>query len=233
MLHVLFTSFLSIFTLFILTKLMGNRTIAQLSMFDYINGITIGSIASELATSLKDDYKRPLLAMIIYSVTSIMIAVLTNKSIFLRRILTGKPIILLNDGKFYRESMKKARIDINEFLTQCRNNGYFDVSKIQTAILETNGRISFIPVSSDKPVTLSDMGISKVQEKVTANIIIDGLLLKDNLKYIGKDINWLNSKLMEYNINDYKNVFLATCDFYGNINFYQKLNSKSDLKVLE
>lgn len=233
MLHVLFTSFLSIFTLFILTKLMGNRTIAQLSMFDYINGITIGSIASELATSVKEDYKKPLLAMIIYSVTSIMIAVLTDKSIFLRRVLTGKPIILLDDGKFYRESMKKARIDINEFLTQCRNNGYFDVSKIQTAILETNGSISFIPVSSEKTVTLSDMGISKVQEKVTANIIIDGLLLKDNLKYIGKDINWLNSKLMEYNINDYKNVFLATCDFYGNINFYQKLNSKSDLKVLE
>ena len=135
----------SLVILFLLTKLMGNREISQLTMFDYIVGITIGSIAAEMSTSLENNFIEPVVAMLIYGIVSFSISFFTCKSLNMRRFFTGKAKILLDNGKLYRKNFKSAKLDINEFLMECRINGYFNLSDIQTAILEPNGRISFLP----------------------------------------------------------------------------------------
>ena len=134
-LHIILTSLGSIVVLFILTKLMGYRQMSQLSMFDYINGITIGSIAAEMATSLEDSVMPPVVAMIVYALVAILLSTLSEKSIFLRRFIVGKSIILLNNGKLYYKNLKKARLDLGEFLIQCRINGYYDLGQLQTLSL--------------------------------------------------------------------------------------------------
>ena len=118
--HILFTSLFSIIVLFLLAKLMGNRQVSQMSMFDYVNGITIGSIAAEFATSLEDDYWMPLTAMVVYGVTAALISYITCKSMAARKFINGKPVVLYENGKLYEKNLAAAKLDINEFLTQCR-----------------------------------------------------------------------------------------------------------------
>ena len=142
------SSLLSIAVLFLLAKLMGTKQVSQMTMFDYVVGITIGSIAAELATELEEPL-RPLTALIVYGVTAFVISILTNKFLKVRSIVTGKPLVLLENGVIYRENLKKARLDLNEFLTYCRIGGWFDLNQLQTAVLEHNGVVSFLPKEKD------------------------------------------------------------------------------------
>ena len=118
-------SFGSVIFLFILTKLMGNKEMSQLSMFDYIIGITIGSIAAEMSTALVDDFMQPVIAMAVYAIVSIIISILSYKSIKVRRIISGNSLILLYNGELYHDNLKKAKLDLNEFLMQCRTARLF------------------------------------------------------------------------------------------------------------
>lgn len=217
----------SLVILFLLTKLMGNREISQLTMFDYIVGITIGSIAAEMSTSLENNFIEPVVAMLIYGIVSFSISFFTCKSLNMRRFFTGRAKILLDNGKLYRKNFKSAKLDLNEFLMECRINGYFNLSDIQTAILEPNGRISFLPKSLKRPATPEDLNLSPSKENIVYNIILDGVLLKENLEKSGNNINWLENNLKKQGISDIKKIFLATCDNQNNLSVYVKLDKKN------
>lgn len=229
---VFYQSLLSIIALFVLTKLMGYKQMSQLSMFDYVNGITIGSIAAEMATDLEGNYLKPLLAMIVYAIFVILLAKAAQRFIPLRRIVNGKAIMLYQNGSIYNENLKKAKMDVDEFLVQCRVNGYFDLSQIEAAILEPNGQISFLPVSAERPATPKDLGIAPPQEEIFANVIVDGHILEHNLKHAGKDRNWLNQQLEGQNVKKLEDVFLAVCDKQGNFHVFPKVNHLVDKDML-
>ena len=117
---------------------------SEMSMFDYISGITIGSIAAEMATAPDSSFLEPLTAMIVYGLLTAFLAFITGKNMKIRHFISGSPYILFNDGHLYEGNFKKGHIDLSEFLVQCRLNGFFDLKELQTAILEENGRISFL-----------------------------------------------------------------------------------------
>lgn len=224
-LKIIALSLSSFIVLFILTKLMGNREMSQLSMFDYITSITIGSIAAEMATSLENDFTEPLVAMIIYAIGAIAISILGNHSIKARRIISSPTLILYDNSKIYFKNLKKAKMDINEFLMQCRTNGYFNLSDIQTAILEPNGKISFIPNSLKRPATPEDLSLNAKQEFLVTNIIIDGKVLEENLKNTGNNLKWLHDNLEKQNAGRIENIILATCDKDNNLSVYKKISN--------
>ena len=203
LLKIVWLSLGSLLTLFILTKLMGNKEMSQLSMFDYIIGITIGSI---------------------------IISFVSYKSLKLNRFLTGPSLILLDNGEIYRKNLKKAKLDITEFLMQCRTSGYFNLSDIQTAILEPNGKISFLPKAEKRPINPSDMNISVPVDKVVVNVILDGIVLKENLYHTGNDELWLEKQLVSQGIQNVNDIYLATCDCNNNLSIYLKkdLENKHD-----
>lgn len=232
LLYILCTSVGSLLMLFILTKLMGNKQMSQLSLFDYIVGITIGSIAAEMATNL-EEFEKPLLAMIVYALISILISYANYKSIALRRFLTGKSLVLFEDGKLYEGNLKKARIDVNEFLMQCRNQGYFNIATLQTAVLEPNGKISFLPLSDQRPATPKDMNITPPKEKPTINVVIDGQILHENLMFAGKNEEWLNKQLKSQHVQSVSDIFLATCDHEGQLTVYPKIKRQMKKDVFE
>lgn len=223
--RVILTSFLSLAVLFFLTKLMGYRQMSQLSMFDYINGITIGSIAAEMATT--DETLIPLTAMIIYTLTIICFSFISNKSIAFRRFVEGSPLILFNEGKIYKENLKKAKIDISEFLVQCRTNGYFDLADIQTAILECNGKISFLVCNTKRPINPEDMNITPKYDKLVSNVIMDGNVMLENLKHTGNNEKWLHDELHAKGCTSLSEIALATCDCYNSLSVYKKCNYKT------
>lgn len=226
-LYIIALSLGSLIALFILTKLMGYRQMSQMSMFDYINGITIGSIAAEMATSLEENFAQPLTAMIVYALAALFLSWLGTKSIRARKLIEGKPVILLNKGTLYEKNLKKAKLDISEFLVQCRINGYFDLSNLETAILEGNGKISFLPKAANRPMTPNDLQLAPKQDYMVANIIIDGKVMIKNLQHTGNDMKWLNNQLKGKGAKRIEDILLATCDKENTVTVYFK---NSDVK---
>lgn len=216
-----FTSIFSYLSLFLLTKLMGHKQISQLDFFDYITGITIGSIAAEFATELETPWK-PMLAMVIYAVATVLLGVIARKFPRTRKYLNGTSRIIMNNGKLNRENLKKSKLDINEFLVMCREQGYFDLSSIQTALFEYNGKLTILPNSLRRPTTPEDFQLQPEQETLFAEVIMDGRIVEKNLRNIGFDLNWLSKQLEKHGIRSPKEVFLAVCDKNQNISIYKK-----------
>lgn len=231
--YIIVLSFGSIITLFILTKLMGYRQMSEMSMFDYINGITIGSIAAEMATSLEKDWWLPLTAMIVYALAAIVLSYISVKSMAARRVISGKPLILMDHDTIYEKNLLKGKIDLSEMLLQCRVNGYFNLSDLQTIILEPNGRMSFLPKSEKRPVIPEDLTLAPEQEFLVANVIIDGHIMEKNLQHAGKDTQWLNKQMQIRNISNLGDILLATCDLNNQVTFYRKTHQEMTRDILD
>ena len=202
------TALLSIVVLFLLAKLMGTKQVSQMTMFDYVVGITIGSVAAELATELEEPAK-PLTALIIYGIMAVLISILTNKSIKARAVVTGKPLVLLENGVIYRKNLKKARLDLNEFLTYCRIGGWLGLHQLQSAVLEHNGVVSFLPKETDRPATPMDLHLDPKQSQVQTPFVMDGKLLPDNIHQAGKEEAWVHRALLRQGYKDESGVLLA------------------------
>lgn len=226
-LKVIILSIVSELFLFILTKFMGNKEISQLSMFDYVIGITIGSIAAEMSTALESDYMQPLIAMAVYAIIAVIISIACEKSLKARRFIYGNSLVLLNNGKLYRKNFKTAKLDLNEFLVQCRVNGYFNLADIKIAILEANGKISFLPKSTNRPTTPSDFNITPPPASLDINLIIDGKILRENLKNSGHDEVWLQKELVSQGFDKPEQIFLATLDNQNNLSIYENTDLKN------
>ena len=215
----LLTSLGSLVLLFLLCKLMGNKQISQLSMFDYIIGISIGSIAAEMATELESPAK-PALAMVVYALVAFSISVLTSRSVRARKIFTGKPILLMDGGVIFRKNFQKARLDLSDFLTLCRIQGYHNIADVQTAILEENGTISFLPKAEARPVQPRDLQNYPKQETVLTNVVIDGVPLPRTLRALGHDEKWLLAQLKLLGYTSPKQIFLAVCSEDGKLTVF-------------
>lgn len=211
--------------LFLIAKFIGHKQIAQLDFFDYITGITIGSIAAEMATELEEPWK-PFTAMVIYGGITLLLSTISIRFPKTRKYLNGTPTILMDHGKLYHENLKKAKLDLSEFMVMCRQQGYFDLTSIQTAIFEYNGKLTILPVSSQRPVTPNDMNLAPEQELLFTEIIMDGHILEDNLKRMGLDLAWLDKQLKQRHVHSAKDVFLAVCDRNLKFVLYEKSSAK-------
>ena len=205
---VILTALLSVASLFIITKIMGHKQVAQLDFFDYVSGITIGSIGAELATELEKPYK-PLIALAIYGLASLLLNLLAHKIPRTRKYINGTPTILMNDGNFYRKNLKKAKLDLSEFMLLCREQGYFDLDEIQTAIFEHNGKLSILPKAANRPVTPDDLKITAKATHLGVEVIMDGRVMGENLSRMGRDVNWLTKQLNIQGCKDAKEIFLG------------------------
>lgn len=219
---VIVLSVVSIVALFFSTKIIGNKEMSELSMFDYINSITIGSIAAEMATALETDFYFPLIAIAVYTIMIFVIARLTEKNMKCRRFFAGRSILLMENGKLYQKNFRTAKLDINDFLTQCRINGYFNLDDIDTAVFESTGKISFLPKAKARPATTQEMGLAVPQDKLTTTVILDGHIMELNLKHTGNNRKWLENELQKQKINNINDVFYASCDSDNVLSVFKK-----------
>ena len=205
---IILTTILSVASLFAIAKMMGHKQVAQLDFFDYISGITIGSIAAELATDLEAPWKA-LIALVIYGLISVGLGLFAHKFPRTRKYINGTPTIVMSGGKIYRENLKKAKLDLSEFLLLCREQGYFDLDEISVAIFEHNGKLSILPKASSRPATPSDIGISAKATHIGTELIMDGRVMGENLTRLGKDERWLEKQLKLLGYKDPTSVFLG------------------------
>lgn len=222
LLLVIFRTILVLVILFVLTRIMGKKQVSQMNIYDYIIGITMGSIAADISLDIEKGIVSGILSLVIYGLSGALVTYLTLKNIRIRRFINGVPTILINKGKIIDTNLKREGIDINDLEEEARQNGYFDLSKINYAVLEISGKISFLGKASDSMVTKKDMKIKAHDEEINANVIIDGVLLEDNLKAMKKDVTWLDKELSKRGYNDYKSILLMTLDNMGKVNIFDK-----------
>ena len=194
--------------LFITTKLMGHKQVAQLDFFDYVSGITIGSIGAELATELESP-ERPLIALGVYALVALSLNLAARKIPAARKYINGAPTLLISGGRIRRDSLRRAKLDLSELMLLCRERGYFDLDEIEAAVFEHNGLLSVLPKSADRPATPKDLGIETAKAQLGIELIMDGRLLAQNLALIGRDERWLAARLRACGHRNRKSILLA------------------------
>ncbi len=185
---VLIDSAVAFVYLFVISKLLGKKQIAQLEFIDYAVGISLGSIAAEMATNTETPFYYFLIAMTIFFALAFAVAIIGRKCTFLKRVLKGKPATLIYDGKIDYKQLKKSNIDVNDLLSMLREKGYFDISDVAYAIFEPSGELSVMPTGAQKPLVMQDFDKEKIEKAELANVLIaDGTVSHSGLSEIDKN----------------------------------------------
>lgn len=225
--NICFRTILVLIILFFITKMMGKKQISELNFFDYVVGITIGSIAADISLDIEKNMIAGIAALFIYGFISYIISFVSIKSILARRFFIGVPTVLVEKGKIIESGLKKSKIDVNDLLMVARENGYFNLDEIDYALMEVNGNISFLPKEKEKPVTKKDIKIKCSNEGLTVNAIIDSKYMVNNMKAINKDKEWLDHELKVNGYDNYDNILLAMINNNYKVTIYEK-NVKPD-----
>ena len=223
---------ISLIALFLITKLLGKKQVSQLSLFDYVIGISIGNFAAEISVSLDEPFLYGLLSILIFGLVAYLVSIVTMKSIKLRRFFIGVPTPIIQNGKLLEHSLKKEKLDINDLLEECRNEGYFDISEIEYALLEANGKLSILPKAEYKSPTVGDLKLKLQKQGLSVNVIIDGKIMEENLNNINKSKEWL---LKELKVKGYaiQNILLATINVNDKLIIYERNLNEKIVNVLE
>lgn len=219
--YIVILSVVSLAVLFIITKVIGFRQISEMSFFDYVIGITIGSIAAEMSTNIDLEWWKGITAMAVYGIIGVILSLLSQKSIAARKIISGKPIILIEKGKISKKNMKKARIELDDLLSSARGNGYFNLSDIDYAIMETTGKISFQPVGQKRNLNPKDFNFAPQNEGLYINIIMDGNIIEDNLSVAGITKKELGNMLKARG-EKVEDIILGTIDSNKQLSIFKK-----------
>lgn len=231
LLDVILRCLVSLITLFLVTKMIGKKQVSQFSLFDYVIGISIGNFAAEMAINLESSYLHGTVAVIVFGLVAYLVSLITMKSLKIRKYIIGDPNILIKDGKILYNSLKKSKFDINDLLEEARINGYFDISDIDYALMEANGKISFLPKIDSQTPKNKNLKLKPNKKGLCINLIIDGQIIEGALKDINKEEKWL---IHEIKVKGFKleDVILATIDLQNNLKVYGKNVNDESYNVL-
>lgn len=221
-LQVAFRTIVFLIILFLMTKIMGKKQVSQLNIFDYIVGITIGSLVADISLDVEKSFFLGIVTVVIYGLFDTIISFLAIKSMRFRRFFEGTPTTIVENGKIIEKGLKKVKFNVNDLLVEARNAGYFNLEEIEYAIMESNGKISFLPTDKAKPVTKKDMNLKVNKASLVANVIIDGNIMEHNLQVMAKDKKWLLQNLSILGYKKIENILLATLDNNEKIVVYEK-----------
>lgn len=211
---------LTFIVLFTLARIMGRKEISQMTFFNFVSAIAIGSIAANLAVSQNLSIRNGVLALAGWTVYTLIMDFIDIKSIRGRKVTTGDPIIVIKEGKIIESAMRKSRLDLDSLNTMLRQKNIFSLADVDYAIFETNGKVSVMPKESKQPLTKGDMNLSTMKNKVypiATEVISDGNVLTNNLSKLNLDRNWLDQQLKQANIDSVEDVFYAEVQQDGSL----------------
>jgi len=205
------------FSLLIFAKILGKQQISQLSFFDYVLGITIGSIAASLTTDLSSRAWPHFVGLLTWALLGYVMEYITLKWRYASKYIDGEPTIVIMNGKIMENALRKMKYKISDIMGLLRNKDVFDLSQVDFAIIETNGQLSVLKKPEYEPLTPKDMSILKAPTGISTELIYDGILMHQNLKQLNKTEKWLMDQLKMHEIKDISEVFLATLTPSGSL----------------
>ncbi|MDQ0719998.1 uncharacterized membrane protein YcaP (DUF421 family) [Paenibacillus sp. W4I10] len=202
-------SIIAFLTLIIYTRVLGKQQMGNLTYFDYINGITIGSIAGTFATDLSSKAWIHFVALTIFTLITIIFQFITMKSRTLSKLMDSDPTLVIQNGKILEQNLHKMRVKFDELTVMLRQKDVFDITTLDYAIMEPDGSLSVVLKPEHQPVTAKDMHMHPPKSKLMTELIIDGVLIKQNLYERHKDIQWLTEQLKKKKVTIQDIAFAA------------------------
>lgn len=210
------------FALVLIMRLLGKRQLGEMELSEFV----VAALIADLASHPLQDIGIPMINGLVPIVTlfccEVLISGIAMKNIRLRTLLFGKPSMLVEKGKIKQREMKKNRFTTDELMEELRNQGYLDISAVEYAVLETDGRLSVIPYPSESPVTPSQLKIEAEDKGYPVVVISDGHVIESNLRLVGRDMNWLKKRLAALGVKNTETVFLMTVNSAGQVYFAPK-----------
>jgi uncharacterized membrane protein YcaP (DUF421 family) len=214
---VIIRSFMAFFSLLVFIRIIGKQQMTELTFFDYIVGITIGSIASTLSVQVNQNTLATLVGMAIWSLLPLLLAFLCLHNAAIRKLVEGEATVVIENGKILDDHLKKIRISTDDLISELRAQGVFNIADVEFALFESNGKLSVQKKPQKQPVTPGDLNIATKYQGLPTNLIDDGILLEDALRSLNLTKAWLHSQLMKHNIDDIEQIALAQLDTSGKL----------------
>ncbi len=214
---VVIRSVISFFVLLLLVRLMGKQQVSQLTFFDYIVGITIGSIAGTLSVQVNENTLATLAGMGTWTILAILLAILGIHNTWIRKVVDGEATVVIENGKILEGNLKRIRIPIDGLISELRAKDVFSIADVEFALFEPGGKISVQKKSQKQPLTPSDLNRPPQYDGLPTNLIMDGVILEDALRSLNLSKAWLHHQLGKQNIRDTTEVSLAQLDTKGNL----------------
>ncbi len=218
-------SLIMFIVLFIIVKILGKKQIKNLTLYDYVLSITIGSIAADTIISTETPILNGVIALIVFGTIGFLVSILSYKNHNIEEIIDGEPLILFENNNFNYENLKLAKLSVAKILENCRLKGCFDINNLEYALLEPSGDISILLKSDNQPITNNDLknNIKKNSKKqsLSYSIIVDGMIDESELKKAKKTLKWLNKYLKDNN-KKLENISLLSIDENNNITLFDK-----------
>lgn len=199
-----------------MTKILGKKQISEISFFEYVSGITIGSIAAEVIMGLNRHIGHGILAITLFAVITLLVDFISLKSKKFRDVVEGKGTIIIKDGKIMEDNLKKEMYSLDEIQSLLRKKDIFNVADVEFAMLEPSGDVSALLKKENRPLTPKDLNLKTANEKVPQTIIMDGEIINDAMAAAGKDRRWLSTELEKLGVT-LENVFMGQVDSYGDL----------------
>lgn len=215
---------LTVILMIFMARINGPKQIAQMSFYDYVSGITVGSIAATISVNKSVSFLAGLFAIFLFLGISLLLNFITQKNLKANMLLTGEPINLIVNGTINTKGLSKSKMTMSELLSNLRYNGYFNIRDVESAILEPTGKLSVQPKGYARKVRYDDIHTeAKIPEKVIP-VIMSGCVLTDNLSSMDKDKRWLLRELKKQGmqLEELKDILLAVLDGNEKLTVYKK-----------
>lgn len=218
---IILRSILLYFITLLAMRAMGKRQLGQLQPFEFVIILIISEMASLAMQSNNMPILTSIVPIMVLTLLQISLSLLNLKSEGMRKIICGKPTVLMSNGLLDRKEMRKLRLNLNDLVELCRNQGYFDLSALHTIVMETSGQVSIFPRTRNRPVEVNDLDLDLAQELMPELYVLDGKISYTSLKDSGKNSAWLENQLKQAKIHDAAELFVAGTDTQGQF-FFQK-----------
>lgn len=213
------------FAALILTRIMGRKMISQMTFFDFVIGITMGSATASIPRLQENTALSSLVALIVIASLALLIDFAHIKSFFIRKTIESEPVTVVKNGKIVDKNMKRIRLTLEELMMKLREKNVFNIGDVEFALMETDGKISVLPKSQKQPLTPSDLKIPTSYKGLTKDLVIDGNIMYENLQDVQLNKQWLLDQLKDHGVKDVKEVFYAGLDTSGNLYVSKKQKS--------
>lgn len=214
--RVILQTLVAVIFLFVLMRILGKRQISQLSLYEYVTGITIGSLAAYVPLELGGKWHLGLISLTVWVSVVIAIEYLQLKGKRIRDWLDGRGRVLIKNGKLLDENLKKERITVDELLVQLRQNNIYKISDVEFAVMEPNGSVNALLTKENQPITAKMLGLNVGSEEETQLVVVDGTIRDEGLSRQGVNRGWLQQELDKMGVA-LENVFAAQVDSDGQL----------------
>jgi uncharacterized membrane protein YcaP (DUF421 family) len=205
------------FTLLIFARLLGKQQISQLTFFDYVLGITVGSVAGSLTTDLTSRAWPHWVGLVTWIICVLILQYVTLKSRYAAKYINGEPTIVVMDGRIMEGAMRTLRYRATDLLEQLREKGVFDLDQVAYAVLEPDGQLSVLKKAQHQPVTPQDLNMTPRYAGMSIELIYDGKVMEQNLRQLGKDGEWLQAQMRARGFRGPEDIFLMLVDSQGRL----------------